>query len=449
MMQWEQLISAKRWGVENRETQDQDKARSQFQRDYDRLIFSSPFRRLQNKTQVFPLPGSVFVHNRLTHSLEVASVGRSLGTIFYQNLKKQQPDLDSRLPLISEVGNMVAAACLAHDMGNPAFGHSGESALSRYFTDGDGHTYRQHLTDEQWHDLTHFEGNANAFRLLTHNFAGKGNGAFALTYTTLASIVKYPCSAIAGHVKGNIHQKKYGFFQSEQASFQNIAHELGLIQTQSNPLIYKRHPLVYLVEAADDICYNVIDLEDAHRLKILSYQQIKELLMPLCNSQRMEAWLESEFEDEDAKVSIMRAKAINNLITACSDVFMNNQDAILSGNFNMGLTDALQEPFFTPWKAIEKISVQKIYNYQSVVQIEVAGYKVMGGLLEEFIPAVINNNTKYHQKLVQLIPKQFISRHNDLYAQIQSVLDFVSGMTDLYAVELYRNIKGISFPAIH
>ena len=449
MMQWEKLISAKRWGIEDNNTQDHDKARSQFQRDYDRLIFSSPFRRLQNKTQVFPLPGSVFVHNRLTHSLEVASVGRSLGAIFYNNLKKQEPTVDERLPLISEVGNMVAAACLAHDMGNPAFGHSGESAMSRYFTDGDGAAYRSQLTDEQWHDFTHFEGNANALRILTHPFNGKGNGAFALTYTTLASIVKYPCDAIAGHVKGNIHQKKYGFFQSEQATFQNLAHELGMIKVHDHPLIYKRHPLVYLVEAADDICYNIIDLEDAHRLKILSYDKIEELLMPLCNSTRMATWLQEEFEDEDAKVSIMRAKAINNLITVCSQVFMDNQDAILSGNFNQGLTDALPEPFATPWSAISKISVEKIYNYQSVVQIEVAGYKVMGGLLEEFIPAVIHNNTHYHQKLVKLIPKQFITKNTDLYSKIQSVLDFVSGMTDLYAVELYRNIKGISFPAIH
>jgi dGTPase len=449
MMQWEQLISAKRWGVQGDGKVDHDYDRSQFQKDYDRLIFSSPFRRLQNKTQVFPLPGSVFVHNRLTHSLEVASVGRSLGTIFYNNLKKQEADIDSRLPLISEVGNIVAAACLAHDMGNPAFGHSGESAMSRYFTDGDGIKYKEHLTDEQWQDVIHFEGNANAFRILTHPFTGKGNGAFALTYTTLASIVKYPCAAIAGHVKGNIHQKKYGFFQSEQASFQTVAKELGMLQASEQPLIYKRHPLVYLVEAADDICYSIIDLEDAHRLKILSYDKIKELLMPICNSTRMSAWLETEFEDEDAKVSIMRAKAINNLVTACSKIFLNNQEAILNGTFNQGLTDAMEEPFLTPWKTISDISVEKIYNYQSVVQIEVAGYKVMGGLLEEFIPALINNSSKYDKKLVELIPKQFITRNTDVYSKIQSVLDFVSGMTDLYAVELYRNIKGISFPAIH
>jgi dGTPase len=447
MMHWENLLSAKRWGDNREASTDQEEARSQFQRDYDRLIFSSPFRRLQNKTQVFPLPGSVFVHNRLTHSLEVASVGRSLGRIFYNELKKQDHKLDERLPLISEVGNMVAAACLAHDMGNPAFGHSGEAALSRYFTNGDGAAYQKDLTEGQWQDLIHFEGNANAFRILTHPYTGKGNGAFALTYTTLAAIVKYPCAAIAGHLKGNIHQKKYGFFQSEQDSFQKIATELQLIKTNDDPLIYKRHPLVYLVEAADDICYNIIDLEDAHRLKILTYQQVENLLLPLCNSARMKNWIDSEIDDVDAKVSILRAKAINNLITACSTIFINHQDKILDGTFNNSLTDLLEEPFFSAWKAIEKISIEKIYNNSSVVQIEVAGYQVMSGLLEEFVPAVINNNTPYYKKLAALIPRQFVSPNDDLYSKIQSAVDFVSGMTDLYAVELYRNIKGITFPS--
>ncbi len=448
MMQWEQLLSAKRWGAEQYTAADEDEARSQFQRDYDRLIFSSPFRRLQNKTQVFPLPGSVFVHNRLTHSLEVASVGRSLGRIFYTSLKKQDARLDMRLPLISEVGNMVASACLAHDMGNPAFGHSGEAAISYYFSNGPGMHYHKDLTAAQWQDLVHFEGNANALRILTHPFTGKGNGAFALTYTTLASIIKYPCEATAGHIRGNIHQKKYGFFQSEEATFKKIAAELGLLELSANPIIYRRHPLVYLVEAADDICYNIIDLEDAHRLKILSYEKIEELLLPLCNSDTLAARLRTDYTDQDAKAGLLRARAINTLTQACSRIFLENQEALLKGEFNRGLTDALEEPLLSAWKAIEKISVEKIYNYESVVQIEVAGYKVMGGLLEEFVPALVENSSKYHQKLVALIPGQFISRSNSLYSKIQSVLDFVSGMTDLYAVELYRNIKGISFPSI-
>jgi dGTPase len=447
-MQWESLLSAKRWGYDDYKQLDEEQARSQFQRDYDRIIFSSQFRRLQNKTQVFPLPGSIFVHNRLTHSLEVACVGRSLGNIFYNNLKKSEAGLDKRLPLISEVGNIIAAACLAHDMGNPAFGHSGESAISRYFTDGDGLKFKNQLNDEQWHDLTNFEGNANALRILTHPFTGKGNGGFALTYSTLAAIVKYPCASIAGHNKANIFQKKYGFFQSEQQTFNKIATELNMISVSQSPQIYKRHPLVYLVEAADDICYTIIDLEDAHRLKILSYEQVEYLLLKLCDDDRLKSRLANEFNDDDAKISLLRARAINKLIGECSKIFFDYHEVILNGDYNKSLTNDLSAPLQAVWKEIENISVKKLYNYSSVVQIEVAGYKVMDGLLEEFIPALLQNSTKYHKKLVQLIPSQFICGNDDLYAKIQNVLDFVSGMTDIYAVELYRKIKGISFPSI-
>jgi dGTPase len=447
MMQWEKLLSAKRWGSEEKYVGDQIDARSEFQRDYDRLIFSSPFRRLQNKTQVFPLPGSIFVHNRLTHSLEVASVGRSIGRIFYNKLKKADPDLDHRLPMISEIGNIVAAACLAHDLGNPAFGHSGESAISHYFTNGDGRRYQEQVTEEQWADLINFEGNANAFRILTHPYAGKGYGSFALTYSTLASIAKYPCSSVAGGDKSQIHLKKYGFFQSEQVGFERVANELGILQVSESPLIYKRHPIVYLVEAADDISYNIIDLEDAHRLKILSYNEVEELLLPLANDSTMPERLKG-IEDDDAKISLLRAKAINTLIGQCSDLFFRKEKEILAGNFNHSLIDQIDSPFRETMKKIEAVSIKKIYNYSSVVQIEVAGYKVMGGLLEEFIPAYLLNESKYHKKLVELIPKQFITSQTDVYSKIQTVLDFVSGMTDLYAVELFRKIKGISFPSM-
>ena len=446
-MNWEKLLSAQRWGSELKYNEDPDAARSQFQRDYDRLIFSSPFRRLQNKTQVFPLPGSIFVHNRLTHSLEVASVGRSMGRVFYNKLKKDEPAVDSRLPLISEAGNIVAAACLAHDLGNPAFGHSGESAISYYFIEGAGAMYENQVSPAQWKDLTNFEGNANAFRILTHPYAGKGYGSFALTYSTLASIAKYPCESLAGHYKPDIHRKKYGFFQSEQDAFINVATALGLTRVENELVIYKRHPLVYLVEAADDICYNIIDLEDAHRLHILSYKEVEELLLPLSNDPKMAGRL-TDIEDDDAKISLLRARAINTLIGTCSDVFYNEQKSILNGSFNKSLIDMIPEPFNATMKEIRNVSVKKIYNYASVVQIEVAGYKVMGGLLEEFIPAYLNNNSHYSKKLVELIPKQFITKKEDAYSKIQTILDFVSGMTDLYAVDLFRKIRGISFPSI-
>ncbi len=377
MMEWKKLLSAKRWGHEDKPPRDTDEARSQFQIDYDRLIFSSPFRRLQNKTQVFPLPGSVFVHNRLTHSLEVASVGRSLGRIFYNSIKKDNPNIDSEVPLMSEVGNIVAAAALAHDLGNPAFGHSGEAAISRYFTNGDGKEYLDKLSEEQKKDFSKFEGNANAIRILTYPFEGKGNGAYALTYSTLAAIGKYPCESIIGGDKSQLHRKKYGFFQSEKEIFRKIANELGMISDSESPLGYFRHPLSYLVEAADDICYGIIDLEDAHRLQILSFDEVKELLLPLCNSDKLEARLQNDFEDDDAKVSLLRAKAISTLIYECSAIFYQQQKAILNGTFNQSLTDALPEVYLNAWKKIEKVSVEKIYNYQSVIQKEVSGYKVM------------------------------------------------------------------------
>ncbi|ACU04569.1 MULTISPECIES: deoxyguanosinetriphosphate triphosphohydrolase [Pedobacter] len=446
-MVWEKLLSAKRWGNEDRFMGNQKESRSEFQRDYDRIIFSSPFRRLQNKTQVFPLPGSVFVHNRLTHSLEVASVGRSMGTIFYNKIKDLDPGIDDSCPLLCEIGNIIASACLAHDLGNPAFGHSGEAAISSYFTSGAGQIYQSQVTAAQWEDLIHFEGNANALRILTHPFTGKGTGGFALTYATLAAIAKYPCASLAGHNKKNIYTKKYGFFQSEESGFEKIALEMGLIKAQESPLVYKRHPLVYLVEAADDICYNIIDLEDAHRLKILSYKEVEALLLPLCRDERMEGRL-AEIDDDDAKITLMRAKSISTLIGLCSAVFFKEQQRILEGNFNQSLMDAIEEPFLSVMKEIENISVKKIYNYSSVVQIEVAGYQVMGGLLEEFIPAYLQDESKYHKKLVALIPRQFLTEKTDTYSKIQSILDFVSGMTDIYAVELFRKIKGISFPSM-
>ncbi|MBK1442428.1 deoxyguanosinetriphosphate triphosphohydrolase [Parapedobacter sp. ISTM3] len=447
-MNWKQLLSAKRWGYESRQVDDQHDARSEFQRDYDRLIFSSPFRRLQNKTQVFPLPGSVFVHNRLTHSLEVASVGRSLGRIFYNEMRRANPEIDNEIPYLQEVGNIVSAACLSHDLGNPAFGHSGEAAISNYFTDGIGVEFKDQVTPAEWADLTHFEGNANALRILTHPFAGKDEHGFALTYTTLAAIVKYPCAAIDGHDKNTHHRKKYGFFKSEEPVFEKIAQALGLIKDADVQTGYKRHPLVYLVEAADDICYNIIDLEDAHRLGILSYEQVERLLLPVCRDDQLEGRLK-KLADFDSRISLLRAKAINTLIMSCAKVFAENQDALLRGQFGQPLMAAVDVDLVNAMRAIEQVSVEKIYNAQSVVQIEVAGYKVMNGLLEEFIPAYLKQErTKYDTKLLALMPQQFYTQRQDTYAKIRSVLDFVSGMTDLYAVELYRKIKGISFPSL-
>ena len=447
-MNWKQLLSTKRWGYEHRDINDSLDARSEFQRDYDRLIFSSPFRRLQNKTQVFPLPGAVFVHNRLTHSLEVASVGRSLGRLFYQLMKQEDPALDEKYPFLQEVGNIISAACLSHDLGNPAFGHSGEAAISSYFTEGDGQKYQEQVSKEQWEDLTHFEGNANALRILTHHFNGKDQKGFALTYSTLAAIVKYPCAAIDGHVKGSHHRKKYGFFDGEKATFEKIVNELGLEKDPSNTACYLRHPLVYLVEAADDICYNIIDLEDAHHLKILSYQTVEDLLLPLCGGENLRARLDG-LADPGSRVELLRAKAINTLIQGCAEVFVREQESLLSGTFQSSLMDALDSAVVAQMNRISKLSVSQIYNAPTVVQIEIAGFKVMNALLQEFVPAYLKTNkSHFDKKLVAMIPAQFHTDKADAYSKIRAVLDYVSGMTDIYAIDLYRKIMGISIPSL-
>ncbi len=360
---------------------------------------------------------------------------------------KAHPGIDNELPYLQEVGNIVSAACLSHDLGNPAFGHSGEAAISSYFTDGDGKQYQQQVTPAEWTDLMHFEGNANALRILTHPFVGKDKHGFALTYSTLAAIVKYPCASVDGHQPQH-HRKKYGFFQSERAVFDKVADELGLLRDVENAPVYKRHPLVYLVEAADDICYNIIDLEDAHRLNILPYEVVEQLLLPLCRDGKLKARLE-KLDDLDSRVSLLRAKAINTLIGACAGIFVSGQARILDGLFDRPLMDSIAGDLRKALENIADISIKRIYNAPTVVQIEVAGYKVMNGLLEEFIPAYLKpKKTKYDAKLLALMPKQFDAQREDAYARIRSVLDFVSGMTDLYAVELYRKIKGISFPSL-
>ena len=337
-MEWTRLISNKRLGQEHRHTERHDD-RTEFKRDYDRLIFSAPFRRLQNKTQVFPLPGSVFVHNRLTHSLEVSSVGMSLGNDVSQRIiNEKRPEL--RGTMFEQIGQIVSTACLAHDLGNPPFGHSGEKAIQTFFTEGAGKELKPSVSPAFWDDITHFEGNANAFRLLTHQFKGRRAGGFVMTYSTLASIVKYP---YASSVSGK--KKKFGFFQSEQPYYQRIADEMGIIckSAPDEPLRYARHPLVYLVEAADDICYEIMDLEDAHKLKILSYDETEELLLGFFDEEVKQKILrrihDEELEDPNEKVVYMRACVIGKLENECVNAFVEHEDEILDGTFEGSLID--------------------------------------------------------------------------------------------------------------
>ena len=443
-MDWRRLISAKRLGMESFHAEGADD-RSDFLRDYDRLIFSAPFRRLQNKTQVFPLPGSVFVHNRLTHSLEVACVGRSLGNRVSRALLRREPELSASL--VGEIGSIVSAACLAHDLGNPPFGHSGERAISSYFTEGKGQYLRNQLTDAEWDDIIHFEGNANAFRLLTHQFNGRRRGGFALTYTTLASIVKYPYSSYYSGGKS-----KFGFFQTEAEAFRTIADELGLIRLskEGEPLRYCRHPLVFLVEAADDICYQMMDIEDAYKLKILTLEDTIGLLSPFIEENRQGHLSEvlNMVTDHNEQIAYLRSKVIGILIDECADTFMRHEEEILNGTFSEPLIKHTSERCRQAYKRCSEVAVRKIYRSRDVLDIELAGFRIINTLIELMIDAVTHPDKAYSRLLIDRVSSQYDLHASTLYGKIQAVFDYLSGMTDVYALDLYRKINGNSLPAV-
>ncbi|MBE6275945.1 MAG: deoxyguanosinetriphosphate triphosphohydrolase [Bacteroides sp.] len=443
-MNWRQLISNKRFGLEDLHELRKDD-RTEFQRDFDRLIFSAPFRRLQNKTQVFPLPGSIFVHNRLTHSLEVSCVGRSLGDSIAAQLLKKHPDLqDSH---ISEIGAIVSAACLAHDLGNPPFGHSGEKAISTFFSEGKGLSLKSELSSMEWEDITHFEGNANAFRLLTHQFLGRRKGGFVMTYSTLAAIVKYPFSSqLAGR------KSKFGFFASEANDFQKIAQELGILKLSSEgePLKYARHPLVFLVEAADDICYQMMDIEDAFKLKLLTFEEAKELYQGFLNENRKKRTDEvcRLVTDRNEQIAYLRATVIGILIQECARIFIQNEEKILEGEFNEALIKQIDSPLKEAYQKCSQTALHKIYRSRDVLDIELAGFHVISTLLELMIEAVQSPQKAYSQLLINRVSSQYDINSPSLYGKIQAVLDYISGMTDVYALDLYRKIKGNSLPAV-
>lgn len=421
--------------------------RSDFRRDFDRLVFSSPFRRLQNKTQVFPLPGSIFVHNRLTHSLEVASVGRSLASEAALLLAPRYAGDTATLAALDSAEEIVAAACLAHDLGNPPFGHSGEKAIATFFSEGAGAELESQLTPGQWADLIHFEGNANAFRLLTHSFKGRREGGFAMTYSTLASIVKYPySSARAGD------RNKFGFFTSETETFARIADRLGIkrLSADDEEPVYARHPLVYIVEAADDICYEVMDIEDAHRLKIFSTDRVIELFISFFDPARQTRVREvmDRLDDPNEKVAYLRSGVIGTLVKACARAFADNEAAILDGTFTGRLLDCMPQREREAYAACNAASWGSIYCAKEVVDIELAGNRIITFLLEKLIHAVRHPSENYSRLLLSQVPGQYQIDAPTLFGKIQAVLDHVSGMTDVYALDLFRKLNGLSLPAV-
>ena len=442
-MNWEQLLTTIRYGQEEfyDGSHTAHDSRNEFQRDYDRLIFSAPFRRMQNKTQVFPLPGSVFVHNRLTHSLEVSCVGRSLGSNIGVELRNRNSASSAHFEAIGEI---VSAACLAHDMGNPPFGHSGEHAIGTYFSEGSGRSLEAEITKEQWADCVKFEGNANTFRLLTHQYKGRRKGGFVLTYSTLASVVKYPFSAF------DSPKAKFGFFDDDKRSWEIISDVLGIERSDKSKAVYQRFPLVYLVEAADDICYEIMDIEDAHKLRLLSAEETIDLFMSFfTDSQKERRYaIMRNVDDMNEKIAYLRSSVIGTLISACTEVFLDNEADILSGRFSGSLVKHIDPKRSEAYSSCTELSVDRIYRSQEVLDVELAGYKIIYVLMEELMQAVFNPDKVYSKQLLRRIPSQYDVYAPDAYSRIMAVLDYVSGMTDVYALDLYQKITGMSLPAV-
>jgi dGTPase len=461
-MNWATLYTTQRTGEKERKSASFDPVRNSFQRDYDRIIFSSAFRRLQNKTQVFPLPAAVFVHNRLTHSLEVASVGRSLGKAVGEQIAAKYPAEGEQFREFyrHELATVIASACLAHDIGNPPFGHSGEDAIRTYFNGLEGDMrllIHNSLSENQRRDFECFEGNSNAFRILTHSFNEPQPGGFGLTFSSLASLVKYPCTSREGFEKtGLISTKKSGFFDSELNTFTYIALALHIPPKKDFDHVFARHPFVYLTEAADDICYRVIDLEDAHRLRIISIETFMDMFLPFFNEEKdynsrdyLEAKL-SKINDDNQKAQYIRARWIGLMTDKLAKLFMAHEEDLLHGTLENDLLKCLPPDDYKLVERINQFSVKHIYNYRAVVEIEIAGYNVIGGLLKEFVHAVLHPGNSKSVKILKLVSSQFpiVLDGKNLYHNIQSVVDFIAGMTDLYAIDLYRKITGITIPEI-
>ena len=447
-MDWNQLLCAERLGRESK-PRPHDPARSEFWRDSDRLTFSTAFRRLQDKTQVFPLADNDYVRTRLTHSLEVASVGRSLG-VRVGALITQRHRL-ARHGL--EFGEIVAAAGLAHDLGNPPFGHSGEDAIRHWFqTSPVAAEAGANLGTAQRADIERYEGNAQGFRLITRLQARDNPGGMQLTYATLGAFTKYPRESI---VPGEIHHgasaKKFGFYQSEREYFAIVAEHCGLLRRTPDAAWWARHPLAFLVEAADDICYRLVDFEDGVRTGHLRYSQVRKAFLALIPANQHPRRLHEAYDDT-RRVQILRAVAIGAAIDEATEVFMARESEILAGRFDQPLIEAV--PSRAVWEQIMRRSRKTIYNTTRGVEIEAAGFAVIGGLLDDFVTALNDlaargkHTAARSQKLLGLVPAQYLAPKRtaprDPYVRLLNMLDFVSGMTDTYAVALYRKIRGIS-----
>ena len=445
-MNWEQLLSLKRFGDTNKRLRkEQDETRLGFEVDYDRIIFSSEFRSLQDKTQVVPLSKTDFVHTRLTHSLEVSVVGRSLGRQVGKQLLKKHPHLQNIHGYqFNDFGAIVAAAALAHDIGNPPFGHSGEKAIGAYFKEGEGQHLKKELSEKEYQDFCDFEGNANGFKILTESREGR-EGGLRLSYATLGAFMKYPKASLPKKPTTHIADKKYGFFQSEVETFSAIAEELGLAIRDKANQSYARHPLAYLVEAADDICYTIIDFEDGINLGLIEEEYALEYLIKLVkntiNTKKYNA-----LKTTQDRVSYLRALAVGTLIDEAVQIFMDNEDRILSGEFDKGLLDVCS--YQAQISDIIDISIKNVYESSEVINKEIAGYKVLDGLLNVLVKVAANSYfgklSNYDKLIIKALPETVKLANASLYDNIMAICLHISKLSDTNAMLLFHRLNGNS-----
>lgn len=441
-MQWKALLSLTKYQDQKiRERSAENPTRVGFEIDYDRIIFSNYFRSLQDKTQVVPLSKTDFVHTRLTHSLEVSVVGRSLGRVVGKAIIEKYPELEQLGYTIQDFGSIVAAASLCHDIGNPPFGHSGEKAISDYFKNGAGKRFQERVSEDQWQDLTNFEGNAHGFHLLTHSSPGM-KGGLRMTFATLGAFMKYPKMSLPQKPTKDISDKKYGVFQADKEVFEEMAEQLGLLSKDREDTAYHRHPLAYLVEAADDICYTIIDFEDGINLGWIDEKKGFELLETLVKD-KINHNNYQQLQKKSERIAYLRALAIGSLIDAASEVFLANEEAIMQGKFPHALTDQCR--YSEQMKAIISICVSNVYKNPEVVKKEVMGYHVIHQLLEQFIQTsealITNAPTHYDQMIQSLYPELFINLPKDLYLRLLYICSRVSLLSDGKALELYHTIS--------
>ncbi len=446
-MNWENLLSLKRFGdTEQRLRINQDETRLGFEVDFDRVIFSNSFRSLQDKTQVIPLSKTDFIHTRLTHSLEVSSVARSLGRIVGKQLLEKYPDLKEKGYKSNDFGAIAAAAALAHDIGNPPFGHSGEKAIGEYFKSGNGLKYKSELNEKEWQDLIDFEGNANGLKILTESRDGV-EGGLRLSYATLGAFMKYPKESLPKKTSKHIVDKKFGVFQSEKTLFLDITNELGLTTLRNDDNIaYNRHPLAFLVEAADDICYTIIDFEDGINLGLINEDYALEYLIKLVK-QTINTKKYYQLKTTNDRVSYLRALAIGNLIQEAATIFINNEESILKGEYTHSLLDKCK--YEVQINDIIKISVANIYKSKLVVEKEIAGYHILSNLLDVFLTSVNNmynhRASNYDKLVISLLPEKHQTLQNTPYERIMHICNFIASLSDSAAILLHKKLNGLDF----